>query len=151
MQLWLLELILFIDDLHPANCGQWETDGNAAIVDFFMKSGSENDASRYALNDPIKSFCTKYPKIDWDPLSEKLFYSTSEKERLEMAKDCLKSWNMLSQIDVANKEIEREKERIKAADTRFGHPDRPTHKPTNSLESYIKAIKDNVNKFLVGN
>jgi hypothetical protein len=149
VQLWLLELILFIDDLHPANCGIWKLDGSAAIVDLFMKTGYENDASGYELKDPVKSFCVEhYPKINFDPKSKEIVDSKSQEEKLEIARKLLNAWNMLSQIDNADDEIKNVKQRIKDLGTKFGHPDDSTYKATNSLESYIVAIKSNINRLL---
>ncbi|CAJ0582174.1 unnamed protein product, partial [Mesorhabditis spiculigera] len=102
VQILLLGAFLFIDDLHSDNCGQWKGTKEAAIVDF-MPTGF------ITYTNIKKALLNNYASEHWEPIHINALEKCNEESRLEMAKECLKKWDLLSKIDMANEQIRPEK------------------------------------------
>uniref|UniRef100_A0A8R1IBT6 Ubiquitin-like domain-containing protein n=1 Tax=Caenorhabditis japonica TaxID=281687 RepID=A0A8R1IBT6_CAEJA len=138
VQILLLGTFLFIDDLHSDNCGQWKGTKEAAIVDFMPRAYTSYTNVKKALLDNSSS-------VYWEAIHIDALEKCNEKSRLEMAKECLKKWDLLSKIEMANEQIKPEKDRMKRQDIGF----KGFNSPTEELDQYIIAVKENLTKLTV--
>ncbi|CAB3405573.1 unnamed protein product [Caenorhabditis bovis] len=138
VQILLLGTFLFIDDLHSDNCGQWKGTKEAAIVDFMPRAYTSYTNVKKALLDNSSS-------VYWEAIHIDALEKCNEKSRLEMAKECLKKWDLLSKIEMANEQIKLEKDRMKRQDIGF----KGFNSPTEELDQYIIAVKENLTKLTV--
>ncbi|CAB3405579.1 unnamed protein product [Caenorhabditis bovis] len=138
VQILLLGTFLFIDDLHSDNCGQWKGTKEAAIVDFMPRAYTSYTNVKKALLDNSSS-------VYWEAIHIDALEKCNEKSRLEMAKECLKKWDLLSKIEMANEQIKPVKDRMKRQDIGF----KGFNSPTEELDQYIIAVKENLTKLTV--
>ena len=80
--------------------------------------------------------------VCWESTHIDALEKCDEKKRLEIAKECLKKWDLLSKIDMVNEKIEPEKNRMKKQEIGY----KGFKSPTEELEQYISAVKQNLKK-----
>jgi len=143
VQLCLLRTVLCISDLHKLNCGQWEEEKTAAIVDFMP------GINRIHKNIKNQLFNGEY-LIGWKEPHYNLVMEFCEERRLEITKKWLQHWDLLKRIDEADKEIKREKDRMKERNIGFKDVNRMAddNTVTDDLDDYIYTVRENVKSLI---
>lgn len=89
-----------------------------------------------------KALLNNDSSVYWEAVHIDVLEKCDEKTRLEMAKECLKKWDLPSKIDMANEQIKPEKDRMKEQEIGF----KGFNSPTEELDQYINAVKQNLAK-----
>lgn len=89
-----------------------------------------------------KALLNNDSSVYWEAVHISVLEKCSEEVRLELAKECLRKWNLPSKIDVANEQIKPEKDRMKKQEIGF----KGFNSPTEELDQYISAVKQNLAK-----
>lgn len=137
VQITLLGTFLFVDDLHSDNCGYWKGTKNAAVIDFMPKS--------YSLYTNLQTAVLRNePAMVWNERHFDALVNCKEKNRLEMVKRYLNTWDLVSKIDMANDELKPQKDRMKQLEIGF----KGFNSPTEELDQYISVVKENLSKLI---
>lgn len=91
-----------------------------------------------------KALLNNDSSVYWEAIHIDSLEKCDEKARLEMAKEYLKKWDLPSKIDIANKQIKPEKDRMKQQEIGF----KGFNSPTEELDQYISAVKQNLVKLI---
>ncbi|CAB3399592.1 unnamed protein product [Caenorhabditis bovis] len=114
----LLRRLLFVKDLHSKNYGI-DGHGKLSIVDF----------QSYVHPEMVHKYLVGYKS-----------WKGSKELRIQVAKNYIKSWNLLDNFDNANKAISMQKELFKKYSN--------SYKPSRNFEKYFVHIKNNLNALL---
>lgn len=118
--------------------GQWRGANTAAIVDFIPKPYRVYQNVVRAIEDP--SF-----GLQWDSNHLELLLNCQEKRRSEVFKESLKTWDLDTNLDLADVQIKEVKNKMKSQSIGF----RGSKQVTEELDDYIKTIKENLQNFVV--
>jgi len=141
VQLCLLDVLLFIGDLHGDNCGQWSDTRKAAVVDLMPLP--------YLTHPKVKEAMFGLIKLKLDNVPRDLLEECPREEFWSIVKKCLDEWNLLSEIERAAELIVKEKDQMKALKIGFiGIDDKSKYTVTNELDYYLETIRSNVNTLL---
>ncbi|CAO4386431.1 unnamed protein product [Caenorhabditis nigoni] len=136
VQILLLRTFLFIDDVYSENCGYWKDTKEVGIVDFMSRAFFEFTNVKRALFNNNSS-------LSWETSHIDALEACDEATLMEVARKCLKKWDLLFEIDLAH-------ERIAPVKDRMRHSERLTEE----LDQCVSIIKQNIiklNEFLEPN
>lgn len=104
-----------------------------AVVDFSPKAFYVyTNVKKFLLRDDLS--------MHWNDAHMNVLGRCEEKVRLEIAKEYLNEWNLLSKLDEAYQEIVLEKDKMKQHGIDF----KVVSTPTEELEKYISVVKENL-------
>ncbi|CAI4224676.1 unnamed protein product [Auanema sp. JU1783] len=128
IQLRLLNVLLFIGDLHGDNCGQWKSTDNAAVVDPIPLPYATYPDVKRAVHAPFE--------LAWDDVPRKLLLEHPQQKFWDIARKSLDKWNLLDKIKQANELITEEL----ACESKYT--------VTNDLDNHLDAVIANLEKLL---
>jgi hypothetical protein len=128
VQIQFLGCFLKLVDLHGDNMGM--RDNRPVIIDFWIGNWSDV-ITKYYLNDLINV------RSDY----KQLLTECQEAERTKIGKDCVRQWDIMKKIDEANTVLQTEK-------LRFGSRNLQYKYDTESLDTFIKDLKKNIEHFM---
>ncbi|CAO4368395.1 unnamed protein product [Caenorhabditis nigoni] len=137
VQLVMIKVILFVEDLYDTDCGKWKDTENAAVADFVPDDYFE------VYENIKRKIMTMGIQRDLMLLCDSVRDQYDENTWLKIAKVYFEKWDLANKIDLVREDLDPSKGVLKVLEIGFqkGHL---YESPTDQFNEYIDTLRKNL-------